>query len=185
MSLNPILDSPVALFHKLEREQYRAYHERNAIHKADHFFNFCVTAHSMQDYFLESLKKVAQVDRQPHFDTWKQEPLLVAVKEIANSSKHFVLREHDGTPKSIATKRVRRRKDQFMDLYSDASGRIHALPVTAPYISVTLSDGSKHALHIFTTDVLNYWRKYLAEYGIRIRRQSFAQMSGGAARLLR
>jgi hypothetical protein len=178
MSLNPTFDSPVALFHKLERERYRAYHERKAIHKADHFFNFCVTAHSMCDYFFEYTNTLRKTDKRPHFDTWKQVPLLVAVTEIANLSKHFVLREHDGTPKSIATRRVRRTKDQFMGIYSDGSRRFYTVPVTAPEISVTLSDGSKYALYSFTTDVLKYWHKYLAQHGIRVRRQSFAQMSG-------
>ena len=58
MVLAPTLSSVEALYRKLERELYRAYHHRDATHKADHFFNFCVTAHSMRDYFLERLGKL-------------------------------------------------------------------------------------------------------------------------------
>ena len=53
MAMNPVLDSVRALFGKLEREGYRCIHAKSAKHKADHFFNFCVTAHAMRDFFLE------------------------------------------------------------------------------------------------------------------------------------
>lgn len=48
MSLSARLDSPLALFRKLEREAYRAFHAQTPLTKADHFFNFCVTAASMR-----------------------------------------------------------------------------------------------------------------------------------------
>jgi hypothetical protein len=96
------LTSPLALYRKLERESYRAFHAKTPLHKADHFFNFCVTAASMRDYTLEHLNKVTQAQRSPYYAAWAKIPMLVAAAEIANSSKHFVLRDTStGQPKNV------------------------------------------------------------------------------------
>ena len=50
--LNPSLRTPLDVLHKLEREMHRAFHHRNYVHKADHFYNFCITAHSLRMPFL-------------------------------------------------------------------------------------------------------------------------------------
>ncbi|MDR3099428.1 MAG: hypothetical protein LBV73_20455, partial [Paraburkholderia sp.] len=92
MTLTPSLNSPEALYGKLERESYRAFHCRDPIHKADHFFNFCITAHAMRDYVLERLGKIQKDEQQPFIDEWNKCPLLVAAGEIANTAKHFQLR---------------------------------------------------------------------------------------------
>jgi hypothetical protein len=88
MSLSASLKSPVSLFWKLERESYRAYHARTPLQKADHFYNFCVTASSMRDYMLEHLGKVLPRDQQPYYTAWNSVPALEAAAEIANSAKH-------------------------------------------------------------------------------------------------
>lgn len=179
MSLAPTLSSVEALYRKLERELYRAYHHSDLIHKTDHFFNFCVTAHSMRDYFLEHLGKIQKSDRQPFEDQWATEPLLVAAADIANSTKHFVLRcQRTRLPRTPATKRVSLRKSNFVDLYMNDRGELKAVPITAPDVSITVSDGRKFHLYAFMSGILTFWRSFLAGYGIRIRRQSIARLIG-------
>ena len=179
MPLTARLTSPLALYRKLERESYRAFHARTPLHKADHFFNFCVTAASMRDYTLEHLRKVSRVDRQPHYDKWTKFPELVAAAEIANSSKHFVLRDPStGLPRSAKTRAVRMKKAAFVDLYANRQGELKAVPAHRTEVSVTLSDGRVLELYAFTDAILTYWKCYLASLGLRVRRQPFAQLSG-------
>ena len=55
-SLTPTIKHFAALLRKLERENYRTLHCRVATRRADHFLNFCITAHSMRDHLLEHVK---------------------------------------------------------------------------------------------------------------------------------
>jgi hypothetical protein len=65
MALTARLDSPAALFRKLEREAYRAFHASTPLEKSDHFYNFCVTASSMRDYCHEHLNRLTKQQRKP------------------------------------------------------------------------------------------------------------------------
>lgn len=179
MTLTSRLNSPTALYRKLERESYRAFHANTPLHKADHFFNFCVTAASMRDYVLERLNKLTQAEQQPYYDIWTKIPALVAAAEIANSSKHFVLRNpKTGRPKGIKTRGVRMKKSNFVDLYSNSAGDIKAVSAVRTEVSVTLSDGKILELYAFTEEILKYWKSYLTSLGIKIRRQPFGQLAG-------
>lgn len=171
MPLTSSLNSPAALFRKLEREGYRALHAKSPTTKADHFYNFCVTAASMRDYCLEHLGKTLRQDKQPLYDTWDKVSALVAAKEIANSSKHFVLRL---APK---TRTVRLKKTDFIDIYSDSSGRGILVPSSRTEVSVTLSDKRILGLYAFTDEVIKYWRNYLASIGVKLRRQPLGQLA--------
>jgi hypothetical protein len=179
MPLTARLASPLALYRKLERESYRAFHARTLVHKADHFYNFCVTAASMRDYLLEHQCKVSRSDQQPYSDTWAKVPALVAAAEIANSAKHFVLRDRGtGQPRRVKTRTVRLKKAAFYDLYANAAGEVKIVPVHRTEVSVSLSDGTILELYAFTEAVLKYWKSYLASVGLKVRRQPFAQLSG-------
>jgi hypothetical protein len=179
MTLTPNLTSLKALFRKLERESYRAYHASSRVHKADHFFNFCVTAHSLRDYLLEDLGKFTNDDKKPFHQDWDAKPLLVAVGEIANMSKHFRLRHgRDGTPKVVRTQGVVQTNSDFVMVYLDAGGRLSAVQRKAADIDLILSDGSQFSLHEFTDSVLTYWRTRLKQHGLRINRQTLARLSG-------
>lgn len=179
MPLTARLTSPLALYRKLERESYRAFHARTPLQKADHFFNFCVTAASMRDYVLEHLRKVSKSDRRPYYDTWANFPALVAAAEIANSSKHFVLRDPStGFPRNVKTRAVRMKKAAVYGLYANAAGELKVVPAHRTEVSVTLSDGKILELHAFTDVVLKYWKSYLTSLGLRVRRQPFAHLSG-------
>lgn len=178
MPLTVRLTSPLALFRKLERESYRAYHAKTPLHKADHFFNFCVTAASMRDYTLEHLNMLSPTQKSPYYDTWSKMPALVAAAEIANSSKHFVLRSN-GRPKPIKTRAVRLKKSVLVDIYVNAVGDTKAVRAVRTEVSVTLSDGQVLELYTFTEEILGYWKTFLADdLGIKVRRQPFAQLAG-------
>jgi hypothetical protein len=173
------LASPLALFRKLERESYRAFHAKTPLHKADHFFNFCVTASSMRDFTLEHLNQISSAQKQPYYDAWARVPALVAAAEVANSSKHFVLREQStGHPKSSKTRAVRLKRTTFVDIYVNSAGDIKRVKVVRPEVFVTLSDGQVLQLYAFTDQVLRYWKKFLSSINITVRRQSFAQLAG-------
>jgi hypothetical protein len=179
MSLAGQLSSPLALYRKLERESYRAFHAKTPLHKADHFFNFCVTATSMRDYTLEHLQKTSDADRQPYFAMWAKIPSLAAAAEIANSSKHFVLRDRrTGALRPIKTRVVRMKKATFFDIYANDTGELKVVQAKRTEVTVTLSDGTSLELYAFTSEVLKYWRDYLASLGLEVRRQPFAQLSG-------
>jgi hypothetical protein len=179
MPLTVRLTSPLALFRKLERESYRAFHAKTPLHKADHFFNFCVTAASMRDYTLEHLNMVLSAQQRPYYDAWSKVPALVAATEIANSSKHFVLRDRStGQPKSIKTRIVRLKKASLVDIYVNAAGDTKAVRAVRTEVSVTLSDGQTLELYSFTEEILSYWKNFLAALGLKVRRQPFAQLAG-------
>ena len=180
MALTPSLGSVEGLFRKLERELYRAYHHRDRLHKADHFLNFCITAHAMRDHFCEHLGKVKQADRQPFHDLWNKEPLLVAAQEIANSTKHFTLRDRSSGARRVAkTKGVRFKTSTFADVYVTADGRLtRVVPRRGSNIVVVLSDNTQHELYSFMSAILSYWRASLLAIGIRVRRQPFARLLG-------
>jgi hypothetical protein len=179
LAITPTLATVEALFRKLERESYRAYHAHSKIHKADHFFNFCVTAHGMRDYLLEHLGKVTPQDKTPFYKQWEANSILVAVSEIANSSKHFCLRDSKtNLPKRIKTRRVTLRKSKFIDVYVNSEGDLKLVERLGNDIAVTLSDGSYFELHAFTGEVLKYWKATLLSHGIHISKQPFARLQG-------
>lgn len=180
MQLTARLSSPLALYRKLERESYRAFHAKTPLHKADHFFNFCVTAASMRDYTLEHLGEVTHAQKSPYYDAWAKIPVLVAAAEIANSSKHFVLRDRKtGQPTNIKTHAVRTKKSAFADIYANAAGDIEVVKANRTEVSVTLSDGKVLELYAFTDEILRYWKSFLRLHGVKVRQQPFAQLAGG------
>ena len=181
MTLAPRLDSPAALLRKLERESYRAFHAKTPLEKSDHFYNFCVTASSMRDYCHEHSGQTTKTQRKPVEQVWWQNPLLVATFEIANSAKHFELRDlRTGKPRSSSTRTVRTENSTFVNIYVNSAGEHKAVQVKKPETWVTLSDGSRHDLYAFTDGVLAYWRVYLRSIGVRVRRQPFARLSSAA-----
>ena len=178
MTLAPTLASIEDLYRKVERESYRAYHARKRLHKVDHFFNFCVTAHSLRDYFFERKGIIHQQQQSTYHELWNRDPALVAAGEIANTSKHFTLRFRDGKLKSPQTRRVRTTRRGFVDVYASAeSDELRFVHVRAPDVTVTLSDGTRHQLYQFMDRVLDYWRTYLRNENIPIRRQTLRHLA--------
>jgi hypothetical protein len=179
VTLTPTLGTIEALYRKLEREAYRAWHSKDRLHKADHFFNFCVTAHSMRDYFFERKGIVTKSARDPYHQLWNQELALVAAADVANTTKHFALRFPNGKPRIAATRGVRTGTTQVVDIFTSSQG-LHERVRTAPDVLVVLSDGARLNMWEFMDRVEKYWRQYLAGEGIRIKRQPFRHMAGSS-----
>lgn len=173
------LGDPTALLRKLEREAYRAYHAANAIAMADHLCNFCITAESMKDYCLEHEGIVDSDSKRPFQACWKRNDALLAAHEIANTAKHFTLRDtRNGKPKRVATRVAHGQAAGYFDVYESERGDIQIVARRRREICVILEGGKRLQLHEFCAAIVNYWRKYLAEeLGLKIRRQSFRQLS--------
>lgn len=175
--LAPTLGTTASLFGKLERERYRALHHTDRLHKADHFYNFCITAHALRDYFLEHVGATSGPARKSYLIQWSQQPILVAAAEIANSAKHFRLRAVDGSPRSPATRSVRIRPSSIVNVtQSGGVFDFHVEPIAD--LLVTTSSGERFELYRFMDEVVKYWRVFLKDSGIPIRRQTFRRLSG-------
>ena len=181
MTLSPRLDSVEALYRKLERESVRAFHHPNLTHKSDHFYNFCITAHSLRDHLLERLGKLSQAERQPFVDAWQQDSNLIAVAEIANTAKHFVLRTRTGQAKSVKTRKVGRASTTVYDFLLAPDGTMSVKKRTGvPTIAVKLEGGQRLEMYRFMYSVLEYWKGMLAAHSIKVRRQSWSSLHGKA-----
>ena len=179
MALTPKLDSLAKLFEKLERELVRAFHHKNPTHKADHFYNFCITAHSLRDYLLEHLGKLASADTQPLHEAWSKSAVLVAVGEIANTAKHFQLRKHDKSLKLLKTEGVRSGRTTIAEVYVNDRGQflVKKRSNVSTYV-VKVEGGKNFELYAFMDEVVKYWKSELKAHGIRVRSQSHAQLHG-------
>lgn len=181
MSLSPRLDSIEALYRKLERESVRAFHHRNLTHKADHFYNFCITAHSLRDHFLERLGKASPVNRKSFIDAWQQDPNLVAIADIANTAKHFRLRTRSGQPRTPKTRKVGTATTSVFDFFQAPDGSVRVKKRTGvATIAVTLEDGRRLEMYQFMAAVLAYWKGKLSANGIKVRRQPWSSLHGRA-----
>ena len=182
MALASRLHSPSALYRKLEREAYRSYHATTPLAKSDHFYNFCITASSMRDYCHEQAGRATNDQRKAEEQVWWAQPLLAATFEVANSTKHFVLRNaKTGMPRTPKTRSVRLGPAKFADIYVNNEGKYRAVVVQRTEVRITLSDGKRYELYKFTGKVLAYWRSYLEASGFRIRSQSAGQLAKSAA----
>jgi len=154
LAMKPVLNSVNALWRKAEPDAYRALHAKSKQHKADHFFNFCVTTHSLRDFFFEERGIPRGTARHAYYDQWNRDPHLVAVEEIANLSKHFQLRDRKTwLPRLPQTRHLAHRPGTAIDVYVTPTGAITTIPRPSRDIVVTTSDGSRHWLWEFQVDV--------------------------------
>lgn len=177
--LTPTLKDPIDLLHKLEREKYRAFHSQNPLHKADHLYNFCVTALSARDFLFESLGWNDNQKKQ-FFKTWNQEAACVACSEIANSSKHCYLRgRNTHCVKTPKTKSVTPGVSSIVDIYEGADGSLYTeYRGDYPDFDIVLSDGSIVQVYEFTESIIRFYRQLFIHHGIPCLEQSFEDLSG-------
>lgn len=169
MPLTPGLKNVEALFRKAGREFTRAVEASGPTSMADHFYNFCVTVNSFEDFLLERLAKTTPVERRPIVSKWRRFPLVGAVNDIANSAKHFQLRHvKSGQPRPASIRRVRHsRSGESYALFTDDGG-IDIRLRRAPSMVVVLKDGATYDIYAFMQDVLTFWKNELAQHGIRV-----------------
>lgn len=176
-TLTPTLNSIQDLFGKLQRESYWAYWTDKEVHKADHLYNFCITVHSMKDYFFEHKRIVQESDKQFYHNKWAQNPLLVAASEIANKAKHFMLRKpKTGDRKDVKTQAVKQKESGFVDIYLDEQGNIWDKFVMRQNYSIVLEDGQEFELYDFTEQVLKDWQTFLESHSIKIQPQEVSDL---------
>lgn len=180
--LTPTISSPTQVLHKLERELWRAFHHQNRTHKADHFYNFCITAQALRDHFFEAKNLHTSVARKPYHDTWSGVPELAAADEIANTTKHAALRERKTQAlKSPRTRAVRPSTSEVVTILQNAKGELKAVPNPhAPSITVVDESGRRFELYEFMDAVVKYWQSFLRGEGFRVRRQQGRTLYGGA-----
>ena len=160
--LTPHLGTVDQVYQKVLREHYRTWHARDFVHKADHFYNFCITAHSLRDYFLEHKgwggdrenRRRHRVERREQHRKWDSEEVLLAVKEIANSAKHFCLRN---APETKATEET---TATAVDVYVE-SEELSCVEVVIPDLVVTTASGKEYHLWEMMSEATDYWRQFL------------------------
>lgn len=90
MSTISTYKEPKDVLFKLLREGWRTWIADNFVEKSDHFFNYCITAHSLRDwcikYFTLSGEDVTKFHTEINLIDYMAES-----RDIANSSKHFKL----------------------------------------------------------------------------------------------
>jgi hypothetical protein len=166
MSLTPTIGNLCDLYHKLERERYRVFHAENPISKADHFYNFCITAHSFRDYFFSHFEIIDRQARDPYHIRWNESSAIRAARDIANSTKHFVLRN------SPATQSVDSSNSMVVEIYENEVGKITPMPKFVEDYEVIFNDGEKLLTYEFMENVLSFWYSEITCSGIDIPKQS-------------
>lgn len=139
---------------------HRAFHHKNYIHKADHFYNFCITALSLKDYVFDYLNITDRSEKQAYYDEWSNHPLLKAATEIANASKHCELTN------KAKTKSVEESTTVIVNMVLGDGGGFNEVEEEIPDYSITVSDGQVFELYEFTRGVIDYWKSYLSNLGI-------------------
>jgi hypothetical protein len=161
MSLIDGLNSPVDLLMKLFREGRRAVANQDSqIDLLDHFYNFSVIAHSLQDWCIDYLK----LDRKLQKQMWDAEKSLCVAKDIANSSKHFKITMY--TPDVVSTKRD---LTEFAAIVFSPFDVSDEGVVAGKYMKnsfVIHIDGAEVDLYDFMMDVLRYWLKFFDDKSI-------------------
>ena len=123
----------------------------------------------MRDYFFECKGIKLKAERDIYRQEWDEDEFLVAAKEIANTWKHFRLRNH---PK---TKEVHQGENIFVEINVE-NNKVSDKFVKLPDLIVTLASGKKFALHEFIIHVKDYWDKFLSSKSINVQRQSVSEL---------
>lgn len=156
---------PGDLLKKLEREAARLFDATSSSQKesmCDHFFNFCVTAHSIRDWVINS-EGLKNKDLQNFHERCNKFQELAACRDIANANKHFALEENRN---SVAKGAVVSRSS-VLDVFEDANGRLFASePRETIELSVVIDGRPPQESHQFSRLVINAWEEIFKEFGI-------------------
>jgi hypothetical protein len=153
---------PADLLNKLERERYRTFHSAADLQKeamCDHFFNFCVTAHALRDWFKKTPDFPIDLDIHKKCNIY---PELEACRDIANSNKHFNFEPKPKTKGAIIG------VSKVVDVFENENGD---LKVTEPRGSIEMFieiEGEPiRESHEFMDKVIEIWRSILDEFSIQ------------------
>ncbi len=156
MSVISIYNEPSDILFKIIREGRRAWLSEAKGDKCDHFLNFCVTAQSLRDWCIKYLG-LSGADSNAFHDDVNLRKYIPECRDIANSSKHFGLRN------SIS----------LVDSAKPCESTFHVLSnmgTTASEkrsdIKLMLSSGEEVDLFIFLHSVVSEWIEILKSRGI-------------------
>ena len=156
---------PGDLLKKLEREAARLFDAASNSKKesmCDHFFNFCVTAHSIRDWVINS-EGLKNKDLENFHTRCNKVQELAACRDIANANKHFSLTENRNP---VARGAVVSRSS-VVDMFRDADGLFFASePRETIELSVVINGRPTQESHQFTRLVINAWEEIFKEFGI-------------------
>jgi hypothetical protein len=168
------------MLNKLERELWRTFHQSHRLHKADHFYNFCITALALKEHFFEWKGITAKSGKEPYYRVWSNVDELVAASEIANSAKHFVLRDSKtGGPKTTRTASLRPSRGTVVHVLTNDQGELRLVKDSrASSLTVEFEGNREFRLYEFMTEVVKYWRQFLTAEGVPLRAQTSLQLYG-------
>lgn len=148
---------------KLEREAARLFDAATSSQKesmCDHFFNFCVTAHSIRDWVIKS---EGLTNKQNFHDRCNEFQELAACRDIANANKHFELEER----RNLVAKGAVVSRSSVLDVFEDANGRLFASePRETIELSVVIDGRPPQESSQFSRLVIDAWEEIFKEYGI-------------------
>lgn len=162
----PIFDAykaPKDLLAKAVREGRRAYLKSESPQQvSDHFFNFCVTAHAIRDWCIQHLSfDEKSIEASNFHNRCCKSKNLKNCRDIANSSKHMVLRP--GTVSTVASVC----ETQTATVAVDTSGqKISGSEMYLPSLEVQLPDGTFVSMFMLLVGAINDWQAIFNEYGI-------------------
>lgn len=150
------------ILNKAEREAHRAFHEGVEGKKeamCDHFYNFCVTAHSIVQW-LQNSKEVSKEDLKFDFGGTHKE--LSICRDIANWGKHFSLTY---TAQTIGHTTV-----EYSAEVDFCEGSVGNLVTSKPRETVTIylliDKGPPQEFWKFTRKVIEFWIGFFKVRGI-------------------
>ncbi|MBE0378318.1 hypothetical protein [Pseudoalteromonas prydzensis] len=156
MSLIEGFVSPKDLLLKMFREGRRTHLSEREEDVADHFLNFCITAHSLRDWCI----KEKSIPQQSLHDYCNKSIYLEHCRDIANSSKHFGLRSGSGSTvqqvsNDIAKFQTINSNGEILEDHHDRNTLIIELP-----------DGTEQLLMMFLYNVGTKWLEIFDFYNI-------------------
>lgn len=178
MSLTPTLATPSDVLCKLHREQYRTFHSKHLTHKADHLYNFCITALAVKDFIFEYFHIVDDKEKQSYYDEWNKSPELIAATEIANTSKHCVLRDKNKKIRGAKTRAINKSTSEVINVYENREGKIFTEKKDKLDYEIQLENGNTLKAWEFTMSVVDYWQKYFQKHSIPSQKQTDAELYG-------
>ncbi|ACY34561.1 hypothetical protein [Comamonas thiooxydans] len=161
MSVITAYKEPQDVFFKLLREGRRTWLAQDEKDKCDHFFNFCVTAHSLRDWCIKYLG-LSGLDANLFHTEINSLNYLPECRDIANSSKHFGLDSKSSLVISAETK-----DSEFVPLTLNGKSD-EKKKIIRTDISINLSNQKQIELFGFLHHVANNWISVLNKKGIPI-----------------
>jgi hypothetical protein len=165
MSLLPTISGPADLFEKLMREAERTIGGIDNTARADHFYNFCITALSLRDHMWEHVNAVEENTKDKYRNKWGMTDEVQAAYDIANTLKHFTLRHRGSNTRRIAnTRNVVTEQSNLSYHYVDRPPDRYKVDS----FIIQLKTGESFEMWDFFEAVSQYWESVFAKEGIEL-----------------